>query len=448
LPHLAETDEAATRWRWVAIGVFVLSASLNYLDRQLLAAAAPSVMSEFRLNNVSYGLLLSAFSLTYLFVVPFAGLLIDRVGLHASTMIAVGAWSLVSAGTGLTSTFRGLLTCRMGLGIAEAAGIPSSSKATAMYLKPKELGLGIAVQAIGVSIGMISAPLVVAAVVPRFGWRAAFVVCGMVGLAWVPLWRFTSRRIPARANDSSAPAMAVRELMRDRRLWGILAANTLIMTVHSMWMNWTTVYLVQVHRLTPTEANRYFAWIPPIFATLGGLVGASLVLRSAGRGQTPFAARLRMCTLVAPFLLVTAVVPLMGSPALAAAAISASFFACMMMLSNLHAIPIDLFGVGRSAYTAGLLACSYALMQMVLSPAMGAIADAYGFRVLCVIVSVLPLIASFILRVTLAGDASRRIPPERQPATSGDFAPLPTASFGHAGQRLSSQRSDATSHTS
>ena len=34
-------------WRWIAIGVFVLSSSLNYLDRQLLAALAPTCAANF-----------------------------------------------------------------------------------------------------------------------------------------------------------------------------------------------------------------------------------------------------------------------------------------------------------------------------------------------------------------------------------------------------------------
>jgi MFS-type transporter involved in bile tolerance (Atg22 family) len=73
----------------------------------------------------------------------------------------------------------------------------------------------------------------------------------------------------------------------------------------------------------------------------------------------------------------------------------------MMVLTNLHVVPIDLFGPGRAAFTSALLSCSYALMQMVLSPAMGAVADSFGFRAMCVAVSVLPLLGLAILRATV-----------------------------------------------
>jgi len=51
--------------RWVAIGIFTLSAALNYLDRQILPALAPLLRQEFGLSNAGYGLLLSAFSIAY-----------------------------------------------------------------------------------------------------------------------------------------------------------------------------------------------------------------------------------------------------------------------------------------------------------------------------------------------------------------------------------------------
>jgi MFS transporter, ACS family, hexuronate transporter len=398
----ASQEDVAFRWRWIAMSVFVLSSSLNFLDRQLLAAVAPSMMAEFGLSNADYGMVIAAFSFTYMLMTPLAGLFVDRVGLRAGAMLSVGAWSLASIATGLTSTYRGLVGSRMGLGVAEAAGIPCASKATALYLPAREQGLGIAVGAVGVSIGSISAPLLVAALAPIYGWRSAFVVSGVIGLLWVPLWWFTSKRIPpSGATAAGSASVSIGDVLRDGRLWGILAANILIMAVHSMWMNWTTIYFVQVHHLTPTEANRYFAWIPPIFATLGGLTGAALVLRWVHGGRKPLDARLRMVSTMTPLLLLTAIVPLMPTPALAAGAISLSFFVVMMVLANLHVIPIDLFGPGRAAFTSSLLSCSYALIQMVLSPTMGAIADSYGFQVMCVVVSVMPLLALFIVRAAV-----------------------------------------------
>src|SRR5215467_2499998 len=112
---------AKSRLRWLAIGVFVLSTSLNYIDRQLLAALAPTLKSEFHLNNAQYGQVQSVFALAYACVAPFAGWFVDAVGLTIGTSISVVVWSLASAATALFTSFAGLLGCRTVLGAAEAA---------------------------------------------------------------------------------------------------------------------------------------------------------------------------------------------------------------------------------------------------------------------------------------------------------------------------------------
>ena len=137
------------RLRWVAIGVFLFSSTLNYLDRQLLAAVAPLLRGEFHLTNEDYGLLLTGFSVLYALAAPFAGLFIDRVGLNAGISTAVAVWSLAGMSTGFANGLGGLLASRAALGAAEAAGVPGTGKANATYLAPQELALGTAASQIG-----------------------------------------------------------------------------------------------------------------------------------------------------------------------------------------------------------------------------------------------------------------------------------------------------------
>jgi sugar phosphate permease len=68
---------------------------------------------------------------------------------------------------------------------------------------------------------------------------------------------------------------------RDRRLWTFAAANCLNGIPYSIWSNWTTKYLVTVYGLTPAAANT-FAWIPPVFAMLGGFLIGLLAAFSDG----------------------------------------------------------------------------------------------------------------------------------------------------------------------
>jgi len=66
--------------RWLVLSVFVVSTALNYLDRLLLAALAPTLKSEFHLSNTQYGGVISVFSIVYALAAPVAGWFIDRVG--------------------------------------------------------------------------------------------------------------------------------------------------------------------------------------------------------------------------------------------------------------------------------------------------------------------------------------------------------------------------------
>ena len=387
--------------RWVAIGIFILSSALNYLDRQLVPALAPALRVEFHLTNQQYGQILSVFSIMYAVTAPLGGLFIDRVGLNAGVSAAVIVWSFAGAATGLSSSFRSLLGWRTLLGVAEASGLPSNGKANGVYLEPRELAFGTAFNQVGLSIGGIVAPLAAAALAPRYGWRSAFVVCGALGFVWVPLWLFTAKRVPARAAVNAVKPARAAELLRDRRLWGLVLGTVFIMSLYTLWTNWTTLYFVHEWNMTQEDANRRFAWIPQVFGTLGGFFGGWLAFRWIHEGRHVIAARMRVCWISAAILLATAAIPLMPSTTLAAAAICLSFFWAVCISTNLYALPIDLFGPGRAAFGVAALTFAYGLMQALLSPAIGTIVDHFGFPTVCVLVSALPLAGTWILRVSI-----------------------------------------------
>jgi ACS family hexuronate transporter-like MFS transporter len=397
--------------QWLVMGVFWLSFALNFLDRQLLAAVGPTLKVEFHLSNTQYGQLVSGFYLVYAITTPLGGWFIDRVGLRAGAAIATTLWSLAGAATAMTRSFRGLLVCRMGLGLGESAGFPSLGKANATYLDPAEMGLGGGFGAISISLGSIAAPLIVAAMAPRFGWRSVFVLSGLLGLLWALLWLFTSRRIPPRVEVKDEPHTPARHLLRDRRLWAVALAYCLVYTLYTLWANWTTIYLVQERHLTQLEANVRYAWFPPAFAVLGGFLGGALAFALIRRGMGGLAARMRVCWFTAPLLLVGASIPFLPSTTLAAAAIGVSFLAFQSILGNLFLIPLDMFGARPAGFSSSLLAFVSASTQALVSPAIGAAVDQLGFTVLCVVVPLLPLFGLGILQTTLRATLAGPLPP-------------------------------------
>lgn len=395
------------RLRWLAIGVFLFSSTLNYLDRQLLAAVAPLLRGEFHLTNEDYGLLLTGFSVMYALTAPFAGLFIDRVGLNTGISTAVAVWSLAGMSTGLAGSLGGLFASRAALGAAEAAGVPGTGKANATYLAPQELALGTAASQIGLSIGGVAAPLLVGFLAPVYGWRSVFVVCGALGFIWIPIWLFTAKRVPKREVPAGAAQFAIKDLLQDQRFWALVAANFLYMTMYTLWTNWTTLYFVEARGMTSVEANRQFAWIPPVFGTLGGFAGGAIAFRLIRSGMPVFQARMRVVLLCAVLLLGTATVPLMPTAVWAAAAICFSFFWVTAMSTNIYVMPIDFFGPARAAFGVAALTAAYGVMQAFVSPAIGRLIDRFGFASVCWTLAPLPLLAFAVLKVFCNGNSSR-----------------------------------------
>ncbi len=386
-----------TRVRWAVMGVFVLSSTLNYLDRQILPAVAPAVLADLGMSNASYGFILAAFSIPYAVSAPFAGLFIDRVGLNRGIRAAVGLWSLAGMATGLARGIPGLAGCRAALGLAQAGGVPASGKAIATYLKPDERALGNALSQIGLGVGgMLAPPLAVWSTL-QYGWRSAFLVTGAAGLLWIPVWGRVSRLAAASDCKTAPSSFSPRAMLAGRRLWALVGANMLAMTVYSLWTNWVTVFLERRYAM-PLADTKWYAALPPLFFNAGGILGGVLSLFWMRRGMKAVPSRMRVCLLSAAALVMTAATPFMPNPAIAISIICFSAFWSSAMSVNLYTIPLDVYGPARAAFAVSMLTGAYGAMQAVFSPAAGALIDAYGFAPVCAMVSLMPLAAWAILK--------------------------------------------------
>ena len=391
----------ASRYRWWILSIFVLSSAINYLDRQTLATLAPVLRADFHLTREQYGWVIGAFSITYAASAPFAGVLVDRIGLNRGISLAIGLWSAAGIATGFTTGLGGLLGCRAVLGVAEAGGIPSAGKAVHTYLRPPERAMGNAMNQAGVSLGAILAPPVATAILIRYGWRMAFAFTGVLGLLWIPLWNWVARHSPPAPKSGAVFAHA--DMLRDRRLWGFVIANGLSMVGYSLWGNWTTQYLVDVHRLTLAQAA-WYAWIPQLVAMTGGFVGGWFSLRLMERGMPATSARFRVCLAAAILALATAAIPQAPSAAWTTAGISLSLFAITAFSVNTYTLPLDVFGGPRAAFAVSMLVASYGAIQLIISPLFGRIIDHHGYAPVTTFTALTPLAACLALRLSRSID--------------------------------------------
>ena len=369
---------------------------LNALDRSLLGAVQPSLLKQFELNNAQYGNLLSAFSIAYGISAPVMGWLLDRFGLTIVSTAAVGLWSLASVMTGFAHDFNSLLIWRVVLGMAESAAIPAANKAYAFLLRPEERSMGPAANQVGLAVGGVAAVLLAGSAAPH--WQKAFWIAGPLGWLWIPLWLSMSKRVNVRSSPAQERA-ALREsfaMLKDPRLWTLVATIFLTMFLFSLWTNWTTAFLVKERGLSEAQANVGFAWIPPILATLGGFFGSWATYRLAPRLGVQ-GARFRVCAWSAIVLLLTAVLPFLDSTLLVTMGIGMSFFFTLAISVNTYAMPLDLYGPARAGFAISMCTCVYGLMQAAISPQIGRVVDQYGFKPICLIGAVCPMLGILIL---------------------------------------------------
>ncbi len=393
---------SAVRWRWVAVTVFVVSSTLNYLDRLLLNFLAPLIMAELHFNQTGFGFLISAFSIMYAASSLITGWFLDRVGVNRGISVAVSWWSTAAVCTGLVRGLPGLTFCRAALGIGESAGVPAVGKVNGMYLKPGERALGAAVNQIGLSLGGALVPLSIG-LATAHSWRAPFIVTGLLGFLWMPVWLAVSRVIPpqygadefiSREEQARRPAFSI---LRERQLIILVVANVLWMGSYSLWSNWTTLYLIGVHHLT-LEQSAAYVWIPPVVSNLGGFFGGWLSLRWIKRAIEPVASRRRAVWISAAGSLVTLLLPLAPDARWATAIISTSFFFALAGSVNIYALPIDIYGPARAGLAISALTCAFGLLQTVISPIVGYLSDHKLYSEVVWIVTIPLILGALVLQ--------------------------------------------------
>lgn len=101
---------------------------VNFLDRSSLSVAGEAIRADLGLSATEFGVLLSAFSLSYGFAQLPSGILLDRVGPRIVLGAGLIFWSAMQALTGMVNSFSHFILLRIGLGIGEAPFMPAGVK--------------------------------------------------------------------------------------------------------------------------------------------------------------------------------------------------------------------------------------------------------------------------------------------------------------------------------
>jgi MFS transporter, ACS family, glucarate transporter len=183
------------RRRVLAFAFFL--AVITYLDRICISAAAPFMMDDLGLSVVEMSLVFGAFTLAYsLFEVP-SGWMGDVYGPRRVLTRIVLWWSAFTMLTGAVRGFASLLTVRFLFGAGEAGAFPNIARSFSRWFPARERGQANGLMFLGSRVGgMIAVPLALVTI-QHWGWRAAFVAFGSIGLVWAAAWYAWYRDEPA-----------------------------------------------------------------------------------------------------------------------------------------------------------------------------------------------------------------------------------------------------------
>jgi MFS transporter, ACS family, aldohexuronate transporter len=377
---IAETAAKTTlkkipQLRWWIAGLVFLSTVINYIDRQTLSVLAPQLTKELGISNIEYGWISQAFLIPYTAMYIVSGLLIDRFGVKLVYGVATVWWSVAAMLHATASSMFGFGVFRFLLGTAESANFVAAQKIAAEWYPPSERGtLNGLVQAATVTGALITPPAVVWLSL-HYGWRAAFLFTGSLGLIWAIAWvwlyhlperhpRITEEELVLIRGDeplaaaAGLPVTSLRkwlEFFNFPQIWGLLVARIISDPVWWFYLFWMPKYLTEAKGLTMTQMGMV-VWIPYLAADAGSIAGGWYSGRLIGRGSGTIAARKKVMLASASLMPIGLLLLLKPSIPLTILLISLVLFIHSAWKTNLVTLTVDVFPRRVVASTHGIVA--------------------------------------------------------------------------------------------
>jgi len=274
--------------RWFLAVLLFLVTVLNYLDRQVFSILAPDLQDAIGWSELDYSRMVNAFQLAYAITMVLSGRLLDRIGTRLGLAASVVLWSLAEAAHAFARTPLGFGVARFALGIGEATNFPAALKAVTEWFPADERALATGLFNSGVALGTIVASIGVPLTVAAFGWRATFIVTGLLGLLWVPFWWIGYR--PQAKVPATAASISWRALLGFRQTWAYAITKSLGDPIWWFYLFWLPKYLAAQFHVRGTDVIPYLTAVY-ICADIGCLGAGWLSSAVVKRGWSLNAAR-------------------------------------------------------------------------------------------------------------------------------------------------------------
>jgi MFS family permease len=257
----------------------------NFIDRQILVILQESIKADMGLSDSQLALL-SGFSFAIFYVtcgIPIARLA-DRANRRNIVAASLTIWSLMTAVCGLVGNYWQLLLARIGVGIGEAGASPPSHSIISDYFPFESRGRALSIYSMGIYIGILCGFLAGGWLNEFFGWRVAFLVCGLPGVLLAVVVRLTLREPQRGMSDPEPyqPPDQVPMLSAVRRLWALRsfryaslgAAFNAFVGYGSL--NFMPSFAIRLHQMPVGEVGTYLSLIVGIGGAIGAYAGGQI----------------------------------------------------------------------------------------------------------------------------------------------------------------------------
>src|SRR5579862_9313941 len=296
-PVRASSSTRPTHARYVVLGLTVAAYMITYMDRQILATTRPVIMKELGISLTAMGSVTFAFRMAYaLFQLP-GGWLGDTIGARRALSLIVIWWSAFTALITQAWNATSMIVVQIFFGVGEAGAFPIATRSLARWMRPTERGFAQGVTHAGSRLGAALTPPIVVLIMAKFGWRAAFLVFGLLGVLWSAVWYFYYRDTPEEHSGVNAAERELigsgrkrstdipwRKILSHSNLW-ILALMYFCYNFNlNVYNDWFPTYLHDSRGMTLAKMG-FYASLPLFAGTLGDLAGgwfSDHVLRRSG----------------------------------------------------------------------------------------------------------------------------------------------------------------------
>jgi ACS family hexuronate transporter-like MFS transporter len=404
---LAQESEHSIRgYQRIVLALLFSATAVNYLDRQALSVVAPVLAKQISLSSGEYSRVIFVFLLGYTISQALAGRLIDKTGTRLGMWLCVATWSVVSMLHGLSTGVVSFGILRFLLGMAEAGNWPGAVKAISENFPLSRRAFAVGVFNSGSTAGAILAPPLVSAVTASCGWRLMFVVVGLSGFIWIFLWSalYKGRGAVSRSESTVGQARtnpSFRVHLRDKTVWGLMLARSLADPVWWFYAFWLPSYLAHSRGLSLVQIG-HTAWIPFVFAGVGGWLGGYTSDALVRRGLAPVTARKITMSGSALLMLCGVFASRASSAAIALAWVSVVLLGFTSWASNMLSLPIDLFGSHEVGQVTGLTGTAGAIGGMAFTLLTGWLATNVSYESVFIVGSAMMICAVIVVALLVA----------------------------------------------